>query len=222
MKSAFIFSIFATVVVVQGVRSQTLQPKDDIQSWNDIQLTVPLNEKFDLYTSLTGRFGKNITRLNDGRMAAGMSWKATKSITILPFYWFIRARNSRGQFNNEHRLNVRVTYRFRPVKKFNFSHRSTYEYRIREPLNSWRYRGLIGVEREIPKSIIPGAKWFVNDEVFYDSVLDRFSRNRFSIGVNKTINKKLSVDIYYMRQNDGFSRPGDLHTIWTTWRVKTK
>jgi hypothetical protein len=216
--------VLATFVLAGGLlvgraHSQNLQPQDDIQSWNDIQLTVPIDENFELFSALTGRFGKNITRLNDGRAAIGIGWKANKLLTIIPFYWFIRARNSNSLFRNEHRLNVRATLRF-PLGKFGGVHRSTYEYRIREPLNSWRYRALLGIERDIPKSIIPSAKWFVNDEIFYDSILDRFSRNRFSIGINKTLSKMLSVDIYYMRQNDGFSRPGDLHTIWATWRVK--
>ncbi|MEQ1764804.1 MAG: DUF2490 domain-containing protein, partial [Pyrinomonadaceae bacterium] len=137
----------------------------------------------------------------------------------LPFYWFIRARNSLGWLNDEHRVNVRATYRF-PIKSFGLSHRSTYEYRNREPLNSWRYRAAITFEKDLPKGVLPGAKFFATDEIFYDSILDRFSRNRFTIGVNKTITKKLSLDIYYMRQNDGFSRPGDLNVIGTTWRVK--
>lgn len=198
---------------------QSQQPQDDLQSWNDLQLTVPINGKLEFYSALTARFGRNVRPLSDGRAAFGVGWKANKALTVMPFYWFIRARNSNGQFRNEHRVNVRAAVSF-PLGQFSGVHRSTYEYRIREPLNSWRYRALLGIGREIPKSIIRGAKWFINDEVFYDSVLDRFSRNRFSAGINKVLSKKLSVDISYMRQNDGFARPGDLHTISTAWRVK--
>jgi hypothetical protein len=219
MKRVLVVLILAGGAFVGRALCQSPQPQDDFQSWNDIQLTVPIDKNFELYSALTARFGKNVKRLNDGRAAVGIGWKANKVLTIMPFYWFIRARNSNSQFRNEHRLNLRATLRF-PLGKFGGVHRSTYEYRIREPLNSWRYRALFGIERDIPKSIIRGAKWFINDEVFYDSILDRFSRNRFSIGINKTLSKKLSVDVYYMRQNDGFSRPGDLHTVWAAWRVK--
>lgn len=219
MRGVLVVLVLTSGTFIGRVVGQGLQPQDDFQSWNDIQVTVPIDKNFELQAALTARFGKNVTRLNDGRAAVGIGWKATKSLTILPFYWFIRARNANGRFRNEHRLNLRATVRF-PLGKFGGVHRSTYEYRIREPLNSWRYRGLMGIERDIPKSIIPGAKWFINDEIFYDSVLDRFSRNRFIAGINKTLTKKLSVEVFYMRQNDGFSRPGDLHTIWTSWRAR--
>ena len=214
--------LFATLICTAhavAVYSQGLQPQDDTQSWNEVQVTKELSEKFELFGSITGRFGKNITRLNDGRLAIGLNYKPVKSLSILPYYWFIRARNSTGRFNNEHRINVRATYRF-PIKSFGLAHRSTYEYRIREPQNSWRYRAALTLEKSLPKKFLKDAKFFATEEIFYDSILDRFSRNRFSIGVNKTLTPKLSLDIYYMRQNDGFSRPGDLNVIGTTWRVK--
>jgi hypothetical protein len=64
------------------------------------------------------------------------------------------------------------------------------------------------------------TKWFVADEVFYDSFTNRFSRNRFGFGISKTINKKLTWDLYYTRQNDGFAHPGDLHIVWQAWKIK--
>jgi hypothetical protein len=178
-----------------------------------------MDKYFEFYTAVTARFGKNVTRLNDGRYAVGFGWKPTKALTIMPFYWYIRMRNSSGSLRTEHRLNLRATYRF-PIKSFGLSHRSTYEYRLRQPANSWRYRAAMTVEKDLPKSWIPSAKIYATDEIFYDSLLERFSRNRFTVGVNKTLTKNLSLDIYYMRQNDGFSRPGDLNVIGTTWRVK--
>ncbi|MEJ7712427.1 MAG: hypothetical protein WKF84_21880 [Pyrinomonadaceae bacterium] len=57
---------------------------------------------------------------------------------------------------------------------------------------------------------------FVADEVFYDWSVDDWVRNRFTIGVSKVFNKTFTGDLYYMRQNDGRSRPGDLHVIGTT------
>lgn len=213
--SALIICVF----FIYSAAAQTAVDDDDNQSWNDIQLTVPMTEKFDFFTQFTARFGNNISRLNDGRIAVGFVWKPTKSVSVSPFYWNIRARNASGRFRQEHRLNLRAVYRF-PTKKFGLSHRSTYEYRMRSPQNNWRYRASLNFEKEIPKKIIPGAKFFAGDEVFYDSLLKKFSRNRFTVGLNKTLNKNLSVDIYYMRQNDGFSRPGDLNVIGTTFRVR--
>jgi len=48
---------------------------DDNQSWNDLQITVPVNEQFDFTLVGTFRFGKNVTRLNDRRIAVGFVYK---------------------------------------------------------------------------------------------------------------------------------------------------
>jgi hypothetical protein len=86
--------------------------------------------------------------------------------------------------------------------------------------DSWRYRPSLTFEKDISKKIISGAKLYITEEVFYDSLLKRFSRNRFTVGVNKTLTNQLSLDLYYMRQNDGTTRPGDLHVIGTSWKIK--
>ena len=199
--------------------AQTTQDDEDVQSWNDLQITAPITSYLEFYTSVTMRFGKNVTRLHDGRYAFGFNLKPNKSWTITPFYWYIVARNTAGQFRTENRLNLRIGYKF-PIKKVDLSHRSTFELRYRAAGNTWRYRPSLTIARDIPKKYIPDAKWYLTEEVFYDSATDKFSRNRFTAGITKTLNKHLSVDLYYMRQNDGFSHPGDLNVIGTSWKVK--
>jgi len=34
------------------------------------------------------------------------------------------------------------------------------------------------------------------------------------------LTKNLQLDVFYLRQNDGFSRPGDLNVIGTAWRIR--
>lgn len=217
MKNIFLLLLYLAIAA-SFANAQTNQDNDDNQSWNDVQITVPITEKFDFFLLGTWRFGKDVSRLNDRRIAVGYVYKPTKSLSISPFYWNIVARNASGKFRQENRLNLRITYRF-PFKKFGLSHRSGFEYRIRQPQNSWRYRPSLTFEKGIEK-IIPKSKFFVTEEVFYDSILNKFSRNRFSIGITKTINKKLSLDLYYMRQNDGYTHPGDLNVIGTSWKIK--
>lgn len=211
------FALFGFSVLFAD--AQTLVGRADNQSWNDIQLTVPMSEKVDFYTAVTMRFGKNVTQLNDGRYAIGFIFKPNKSWSFQPFYWYVNMRNARNQFRIEHRLNLRAGYRF-PFKSFGLSHRSAFEYRLRAPQNSWRYRPSLTFDKDIPKNFIPKAKFYATEEIFYDSLLKKFSRNRFTVGITKTLTNQLSLDAYYMRQNDGFSRPGDLNVVGTSWKVK--
>ncbi|MDQ3750449.1 MAG: DUF2490 domain-containing protein [Acidobacteriota bacterium] len=124
---------------------------DDNQSWNDVQITVPMSEQFDFTLTGTFRFGKNITRLNDRRIAVGFVYKPNKSWSLQPFYWNIVARNASSRFLTEHRLNFRATYRF-TFNKFGLSHRSWIERRLRQPRNSWRFRPSLTFEKDIKKS----------------------------------------------------------------------
>lgn len=218
MKKIF-FLIFCFGLAPLPASMQTIADTDDFQSWNEVQVTVPASEKLDLFFSGTMRFGSNVSKLSDARVAAGVVYKPNKKWSFSPFHLYVRARNSRGVFQTENRLNLRAGYRF-PFKKFGLSHRSALEYRIREPQNSWRYRPSITFEKELPKKLTPGARMFITEEIFYDSILKKFSRSRFSVGIGKTLTKKLSLDAYYMRQTDSNSRPGNLNVVGTTWRVK--
>jgi hypothetical protein len=212
---ASFFIVFCTV----GGGAQTLADRTDNQSWNEILLTLPMTKRFDFIMQLSERFGDNFFgQPVDHRIGIGFVFKPHKSWTVLPYFLSIDARNARSQFRIENRLNLRIGYRL-PFKKFGLSHRSTFEWRRRAPQNSWRYRPGISFEKDIAK-IIPKSRLFITEEVFYDSILKGFSRNRFTVGMSRPLTKKLTIDVYYLRQSDGFSRPGDLNVIGTTWRVR--
>jgi len=212
-------SLILIVFCAAFAGAQATVDRDDNQSWNDVQLTAPMTRQFDVVMTGTLRFGKNLTRVHETRIGIGFVFKPLKDLSFSPSYLYITSRNSSGRFRVENRLSVYGRYRL-PIKSFGLSHRSLFEWRIRSPRSSWRYRPSLTFEKDIPKKFIDGAKFYVTEEVFYDSILNKFSRNRFSVGITKTLNKKLSLDVYYMRQNDGFSIPGDLNVIGTAWKFK--
>ena len=219
--SNYFLLIVLCCIASSAAHSQTaiVTDDDDVQSWNDISFTVAVNKKVDIYVPVTFRFGKNISRLNEGRIGAGIVLKPNKAFAFTPFYTFIRSRNSAGKFRTESRVSLRFVYKF-PVKNFGLSHRSQFEYRFRSTGNLWRYRPSITIEKELPKKFVSGLKVFATEEPFYESASGRFSRNRLSFGLNKVLTKKLSVDIYYLRQGDSFSHPGTIDVIGTSWKVK--
>ena len=45
--------------------------EEDLQSWNDLQITAPINKYVEFTTAITIRLGKNISRLHDSRYAFG-------------------------------------------------------------------------------------------------------------------------------------------------------
>ena len=88
----------AFLALCHSVQAQAgqLVEQDDVQSWNDLQVTVPLSKKLDVFGQATFRFGQDISRVNDRRLAFGFVWKPHKLLSVSPFYWNITMRNSRG------------------------------------------------------------------------------------------------------------------------------
>jgi len=191
----------------------------DNQQWNEVQLAIPLTKTIDFNVLGTLRFGRDITQPVDERLGLGATFRFGKYFSVAPNYVYIGTQPFKNRRVWESRLSLPVTVRFE-AGRFRLSDRNLLERRIRHPGgNSFRYRNKFQIEHPL------GAKdwrlsWFVSDEVFYDWVIDRWVRNRFSLGVIKVYNKHFTEDFYYLRQNDGVSVPGDLNVIGTTLRVR--
>jgi len=172
---------------------------------------------FVLYGTL--RVGRNVTHPVDERIGAGFAIKVNKYLTVTPFYFHSTTQPFRFVHAYENRLNLNTTVRF-PIKKFTLSDRNVFERRLRHPgVDATRYRNRLQVDYPAQ---LKGFKFnlFVSDEVFYDWSFNAWVRNRFAAGVSKPWNKQLTTDIYYLRQNDSHSRPGDLNVIGTTFRIR--
>ena len=167
----------------------------------------------------TLRVGRDISRPVDERIGMGFTFRFGQHVQIAPNYLYIATQPVRDRKLWESRLSLPVTLRFN-VDKFRISDRNLFERRIRRPgITSTRYRNRLQVDHAIGPDKF-SLSLFVADEVFYDWSLNRWPRNRFAVGGSKVFNKHFTQDVYYLRQNDGFSVPGDLHVIGTTLRVK--
>ena len=216
--------LFITVFFIlfaQTVSAQTSAPDEDTQSWNEVQIAVPVNKKLDFNLSGQMRFGRNFRNYVDENLGAaiGLTYKPNKHLQFAPSYSYIVNRPLANQNAYESRLNLSATVISSKFFGITVSDRNLFERRWRKPANLWRYRNRLHIERVFkPKNF--EFRLFASDEIFYDFRARRLTRNRFTIGVGKPISKHLSADIYYLRQNDGRSRPGDLHVIGTGLRIR--
>lgn len=199
--------------------AQSLIDRTDNQQWNEVQLAVPVTKNFDFNLLGTLRFGRDISHPVDERVGAGFTWKIGKYWQISPNYLHIGMQPVQNRRIWENRLTLPVTLRFN-LDKFRLSDRNQFERRIRNSgLRSNRYRNRFLVEHPVGHK-----EWnlslFIGDEVFYDWTVDRWVRNRFAAGLTKVFNKHFTQDLYYLRQNDGVSIPGDLNVIGTILRFR--
>jgi hypothetical protein len=205
--------------VLSGLASAQALDQTDNQFWTDVQLAIPVTKDIDANILGTLRIGRGISHAVDERTGVGFTFRFGKYVTVAPNYQQIATRPFPNRKGWENRLSLPVTLRFN-VDKFRFSDRNLFERRFRRPgINSTRYRNRLQVEHPVGSDKL-GLSLFVADEVFYDWSLNRWPRNRFTAGGSKVFNKHFTQDVYYLRQNDGVSVPGDLHVIGTILRLK--
>ena len=206
------------VFVLSGLASAQVDHTDN-QIWSDVQVAVPMTKNVDFNMLGTLRVGRNVSRPVDERIGMGFTFRFGQHLQIAPNYLYIATQPVRNRKQFESRLSLPVTVRFN-IEKFRLSDRNMFERRIRNPgISSTRYRNRLQIEHPVGPSK-RGFSLYVADEVFYDWSIDRWVRNRFTVGGSKVLNKHLTQDVYYLRQNDGVSIPGDLNVIGTTLRVK--
>ena len=207
------------LLVLSGLASAQLVDHTDNQIWSDVQVAVPMTKDIDFNILGTFRLGRDISRPVDERLGLGFTFRFGQHLQIAPNYLYIGTQPVRNRRGWESRLSLPVTLRFN-VQKFRLSDRNLFERRIRNPgITSTRYRNRLQIEHPVGSTKLR-LSLFVADEVFYDWSIDRWVRNRFSIGGTKVFNKHITQDLYYLRQNDGVSIPGDLNVIGTTLRIK--
>ena len=207
------------LLVLSGLASAQVVDHTDNQIWSDVQFAVPMTKDVDFNMLGTLRLGRDVSRPVDERIGMGFTFRFGQHLQIAPNYLYIATQPVRNRRLFESRLSLPVTLRFN-VEKFRLSDRNMFERRIRDPgISSTRYRNRLQIEHPVGPSK-RGFSLYVADEVFYDWSIDRWVRNRFTVGGTKVLNKHLTQDVYYLRQNDGVAIPGDLNVIGTTLRVK--
>jgi hypothetical protein len=191
----------------------------DNQFWSDFQLVVPVTKQVDFNLLGTLRLGRDVSHPVDERIGAGFSLKLGQHVTVSPNYLHIGMQPFAGRRIWENRLTLPVLFQFK-IDKFTLRDRNQIERRYRNSgLKSTRYRNRFQVEHPVGSDKL-GLSLFITDEVFYDWTIGRWVRNRFAAGVIKVFNKHFTQDLYYLRQNDGVSVPGDLNVIGTTLRFR--
>lgn len=193
--------------------------RSDTQEWNEVQVAIPLNKNIDFNLGGILRLGRHVGRPVDERIGAGFSFKFGKYLTVAPNYLHIGTQPFKGRKVFENRLSLPLTFRF-ALGKFRFSDRNLFERRLRHPGgDSTRYRQKFLVEHPLGRDSMK-LSVIIGDEIYYDWSINVWPRNRFQAGISKVLNKQLTLEVYYLRQNDSHSVPGDLNVLGTLLRIR--
>lgn len=199
-------------------RAQDPRPHHDFQAWADLYGSHPLNEKTDFEVSAGIRYGDDQGHLIYHRIASGLAFHWHRLFTIQPYYQYSVSDTIFGPQTSENRLALAITTAT-SWKHWEISDRNSGERRFIGSARDWRYRNRAELRRPVT---VLGKQMsvFAWDEVFYSSTLDKWYRNRIALGAGRRLSRRLSIDLYYVHQNDAYTRPGDLNTVGIS--IKTR
>lgn len=212
--SIILFIIFNSYVCAQS----KIDESNDNQFWNETQLIVWSKGKNELALIGNLRIGRNISFPTDYRGGFLHSYKISKYLTLAGGYVYRAVFAFKNRKAYENRFSGSATINIPLGNKFKLANRHQVEYRANNSRSDTKfYRNRMQIEREIS---INKAKLtpFGSTEIFYTKNNGWF-RIRSILGIRKNLTKKITGEIFYQRQYDGFSRPGDLNVIGTTLKI---
>jgi hypothetical protein len=192
-------------------------PRRDFQAWASINGTHPLGAKTDFLLGAGIRYGNDQGHLTYRRITTGFAFHWHRFLTLQPYYQYSVSDSFAGPLTPENRLAFATTVGV-PWRGWELSDRNLGERRFRPNEREWRYRNRVEFRRPIA-IIQKQLSVFVWDEVYYSSKVRRWYRNRFALGAGRRLTERISVDIFYVHQNDGYSHPGDLNGVGMTLKT---
>lgn len=226
----FVRCLFITVLLVftsNAASAQNNPPREDNQFWHETQLVKHLNEDKTKSLLILGilRTGRDFRRPVDERIGAGMMFKLNKYLTFTPFYLYTDQQPFAGRHINEHRLVAELTIKV-PLGKFTFTDRNRYERRVRHRERDFGvYRNRLFIDHPAKigsfafKPFVGAEYWYANQTT---SAAKDWLRMRYFAGINKQLTPQLYGEVFYLRQDDGLARPGNLHGVGTLLRYTFK
>ncbi len=199
--------------------SQSAPPdqREDTQVWTAIEASHPLNEHADFVLSGAFRLGREVSHPVYERFTTGVAVNLHGHVTLTPLYSYVASQPLAGQDIRENRVSLEGIVDL-PVGRWGILQRHVIERRFRDSKDSTRYHLQIQVER--PVRLFAPLELFARDEVLYDWSFRQWIRNRISLGVNKQITTRSSIELFYVRQNARFIRPSDLNAFGLVVRTR--
>ena len=192
-------------------------PRRDFQAWTSFNASHAMSERTDFLIGAGLRYGNDQGHLTYRRVTTGFAFHLRRFLTIQPYYQYSVSDSLSGPLEPENRLAL-ATIVGVPWKRWALSDRNLGERRFQVNGQEWRYRNRAEVRRPIA-IVRKRLSVFAWDEVYYSSKVRRWYRNRFALGAGRRLTEKISVDIFYVHQNDGYSHPGDLNGVGMTLRT---
>ncbi len=209
---------FVALAAAFSSSSLAQQDSDTVkQIWPEVDIYVPLNEKFRLFFLATTTKDEETRDNLEGHVGAHIDYHLNKKVLLRTGYRNAFSMSGSDPYK-EHRIIFEQTLRQPLALQVIFSDRNREELRWVNGEFSARYRNRVTLEREF-KIMNRHVTPYGSAEIFYDSRFQAWSRNRLAVGTQIALKrgaplisliypkKQLVLDLSLARQNDSRSQP---------------
>ena len=227
MKTFPLILLIGVLFVIFSINSFAQSLPEKFESWNEVQLIVPLKkgedrsgktiDKWTLTLNGIARAGRRPPDLVDGRVGVSLEYRASRHVTLLTNLLYRRDENTEGVKRYETRLDLGATLS-KSFGNLTVRNRAMYECRFRNGRGDIQlYRNRVYVSYPIKKGETVLFTPFVSDEGYYDMTGKTWSQNEFYAGISRKLSSRTTLDVAYVR-ND--TRPTNVNGLSLTLKIR--
>jgi len=219
-RSQSIICMCALMLVGRRATAQ-IPPAEDFQQWTTVAAAWQVKPKLAISTFGEVHLGNDVSQFDQELASAGVIYPLSRWVSLGTGYLYLHANPKLSGISSENRIYGEATFSAPPFHGFLLADRVRPELRWeRGPSGATftqRYRNRVILERPINKYSL-----FVMWEKFYNANVESWSRTRYYGGVTKSIDERTSIQFYFMRQNDEFSRPFHKNAVGASVMFKVR
>ena len=219
--------IFLIILFVycSGLSSLLAQVRQDAGMWATLSLQHAINKKINIVIDEELRLKENYQRINLFYTNVGIDYKVNKFLKSSPTYRTIQKKRLDGNYSYRHRLMLDITVK-KKIKKITLSERARYQIEVQDYYTSKKgkipeqyLRLKTDIKYDLNKKITPyysiEFRYQIRNPRGDGPVYDNgFHRVRNVLGVEYEINKKNSINLYYLFQTEfNISTPESIYIL---------
>jgi len=219
MKTNSLWLIILVIVVAILINDICLG-SGDFQWWNSANIVLDLNEKWTFMFEEQLRMGEDAGTLVRHHSDFGAVYHGLADWLDLGInYRSIERKTEDGEWNHRDRTHANFTFYGKLLGR-SVSNRLRFEYDTGQRLRDFgTFRNKFTLNppfelrprREIFKSYT--IKPYASHELFYDTLGDKITRHRYSVGLSLKLSENWFSKIYYMRQESSSIIHNDLNVL---------
>lgn len=207
------------------------QQSNDAGMWATLSIQHPLTKKINFVVDQELRLKENYQRINLFYTNIGIDYKYNKNVKISPTYRAIQKKRLDGTYSYRHRLMLDVTIK-KKLNKFTLSERVRYQAEVQDLYTSKKGKlveQFLRFKTDVKYSMNNKITPYLSCELRYQIRAPRgdgplydkgFHRVRNVLGVEYEINKKNSVNLYYLIQSEfNISTPESIYILGVAYTL---